>query len=77
MENFENYGICPAITYLQHFIETKFVHLQWCQAYQIGFESISAIQEVRLLAMDLLLEMVEEFGLIITGKGKDYPESQN
>jgi hypothetical protein len=27
--------------------------------------------------MDLLLEMVEELGLIITNKGKDHPESAN
>jgi len=30
MENFEIYGLNPSITYLQYFIETKFIHLQWC-----------------------------------------------
>lgn len=77
MENFEKYGIGPSITYLQYQIETKFVHLQWSQANQRELESLKAVQDVRWQAMDLLLEMVEELGLIITNKGKDHPESAN
>lgn len=34
IQNFLNIGLDPAITYLQCFIETKFLHLQWCEANQ-------------------------------------------